>query len=315
MNYKKQLNYSINKLGDEFKKLDLTFHKMKNGKPDDVTSYWPGKGNEEIMVCVFKGQKIHEPFHRQDFFFLNYAYKNSYKALSAQYNNLITISENQCYIGQPYSGYALRGQSKDEEIIIVGILIKRETFYKNYLPIIYSDSDLFRFFINPNKNKFSEEFIHLSFDNDSFIKPLLELMVIEYANSKEDTQLILKSLFQTLILEILRFYKKTNSKIKENNILDKILEYAFSHSDGITLKKISEHFSYHPNYISALIHKNTGKKFTEIVLEKRMEKALLLMKNTNLPIEEIASMLGYSNHSNFYKVFKEYFGVTPRKYR
>ena len=63
------------------------------------------------MVCVFKGREINEPFHRQDFFFINYAWKNSYDALSAKYNNLITIGQDECYIGQPFSGYAPRGQS------------------------------------------------------------------------------------------------------------------------------------------------------------------------------------------------------------
>lgn len=38
------------------------------------------------------------------------------------------------------------------------------------------------------------------------------------------------------------------------------------------------------------------------------------MKNTKLSIEEIASMLGYTNHSNFYKAFKKYFSTTPREY-
>ena len=31
--------------------------------------------------------------------------------------------------------------------------------------------------------------------------------------------------------------------------------------------------------------------------------------------EEIAAMLGYSNHSNLYKAFKGYFGVSPREYK
>ncbi|MBR1670989.1 MAG: helix-turn-helix domain-containing protein [Butyrivibrio sp.] len=63
---------------------------------------------------------------------------------------------------------------------------------------------------------------------------------------------------------------------------------------------VATHFNYHPNYISSLLHRETGRKFTEILLEKRMERAVLLMKHTTLSIEEISSMLGYSNHSNFY---------------
>ena len=60
--------------------------------------------------------------------------------------------------------------------------------------------------------------------------------------------------------------------------------------------------------------KETGRKFTEILLEKRMERAALLLRNTTLSIEEISSLLGYSNHSNFFKAFKEYYKKTPREY-
>ena len=43
---------------------------------------WPGLPEEEIIVCVHKGTSIFETFHRQDFFFLNYAYKGSYDAIA-----------------------------------------------------------------------------------------------------------------------------------------------------------------------------------------------------------------------------------------
>ena len=45
-----------------------------------------------------------------------------------------------------------------------------------------------------------------------------------------------------------------------------------------------------------------------------MERAVLLLKNTTLSVEEITVMLGYSNTSNFYKAFREYYGTTPREY-
>ena len=87
-----------------------------------------------------------------------------------------------------------------------------------------------------------------------------------------------------------------------------------AHSDVVTLKDIAARFSYHPNYISALLHRELGKTFTEILLEQRMERAVILLKGTTLSIEEIALMLGYSNSSNFYKAFREYFHQSPRNY-
>ena len=207
MTKNKMLDLAITKLGREFDDLDLTFHKMDTTNPSDVTSYWPGTDEEDILVCVFNGDEIHEPFHRQDFFFINYAYKNSYQTLSAKYNNLIVIEEDECYIGQPYSGYALRKEKGSEAVVIFGVLIQKDSFFREYLPTVYTDSDLFRFFINPQTNKYSDEFIHLSVAKDHAIRSLLELMVVEYADRKEDTQRILRSMLQTLLLEIARRFK------------------------------------------------------------------------------------------------------------
>ena len=313
MNRLKMLNLAISKLGKEFSSLDLTFHQMKEGKQGDVTSFWPGGEDEDILICVFKGTSINEPFHRQDFFFINYAYKQDYQALSYKYDNLITIREDECYIGQPYSGYALRGNS-EKDLIIIGVLIRKDTFFSEYLPTIYTDSDLFRFFIEPQSNKFSDEFIHLTPGKDHAIRSILEAMVMEYADRREDTQRLLKSMLQTLFLQIARRYRVENAKNAPVTLSEQIIQYMADHSDIVTLKDIAAHFSYHPNYISALLHKETGRRFTEILLEKRMERAVLLLKNTTLSIEDIAAMLGYSNNSNFYKAFKEYYGKTPREY-
>ena len=310
----KAVELALNKLGIEFSSLDLSFHKMKNAQADDITSYWPGDINEDVIVCAFKGKEIHEPFHRQDFFFINYAYRNSYKALSSKYDNLITIRENECYIGQPYSGYALCGTG-EQEIIILGVLIKKEVFFREYLSVIYTDAELFRFFLNPQTNKFSDEFIHLAVPENHAIRSLLEIMAVEYADKQADTPKILKSLLQTLLLEIARRYRLEKPVVAKQTVSEQLLTYMDKHSDIVTLKTLAAHFGYHPNYISSLLRKETGRTFSEILLEKRMGRAVLLLKNTTLSIEEIAAMLGYSNHSNFYKAFKAYYGSTPREYR
>ena len=298
----KYIELAINKLGIAFNSLDLTFHQMNTGVPGDVTSYWPGPDDEDVLICVFKGKQIHEPFHRQDFFFINYAYKNSYQALSEKYNNLITINEDECYIGQPYSGYALRADN-NENVVIIGVLIRKDSFFREYLPTVYTDSALFRFFIEPQTNKFSDEYIHLPVTKDHAIRTILELMVVEYADKQEDTQRILKSMLQTLLLEIARRYRIEKHGADTKSLTEQIINYMGDHSDVVTLKDIA-----------ALLHKETGRKFTEILLEKRMERAVLLMKNTSLSLEEISVLLGYSNHSNFYKAFKEYYGMPPREY-
>ena len=80
------------------------------------------------------------------------------------------------------------------------------------------------------------------------------------------------------------------------------------------MDRIACHFTYHPNNISSLLHRELGKTFSEIVLEKRMDRAVILQRGTTLSIVEISVILGCSNNSNFYKAFHGYYGKTPREF-
>lgn len=180
----KYIDLAIHKLAVAFASLDLTFHPMDTGVPGDITSYWPGSDDEDILICVFKENQIHEPFHRQDFFF------------------------------------------------------------HEYLPTIYTDSALFRFFVEPQTNKFSEEYIHLPVTKDHAIRTILELIIVEYADKKEDTQKILKSMLQTLLLQIARRYRIENSESDTKPLARQIIDYMDDHSDVITLKDIAAHSSF-----------------------------------------------------------------------
>ena len=310
----KMLSLAIDKLGHDWPNLNWEFRDFEVNGVSDKMPQWQGDPNEDIMIVVFKGRHISEPFHRQDFFFIDYAYHLDYNALSAKFDNLITVREGDCYIGQPFSGYTLKGDSTDDDIVMIGVHIKKETFFREYLPAISMDANMFRFFLVPQTNKFSDEFIHLSFEKFSPIRSLLEIMVMEYAEKKEDTQSILKPLVLSMFLYIARKYRLEKSQAVGNTLEEKILQYINSHLETVTLKDIAAKFSYHPNYISTLLHQKLGKKFSDIVREKRMERATILMRGTDLSIEEISSMLGYSDMSNFYKAFHSQYGTSPREY-
>ena len=311
----KLLSLAINKLGHDWSHLNWEFRDflLADGTPDKM-SQWQGDPNDDIMIVVFKGRHISEPFHRQEFFFIDYAYHLDHNALSQRFNNLITVREGDCYIGQPFNGYALKGDSEDDDIIMIGVHIKKEAFFREYLPALSTDPDMFRFFLDPQTDRFSDEFIHLSFEITSPVRSLLEMMVIEYADRKEDTQLILKPMVLALFMHIARRYRLEKPLVTDVPVSEQIVRYIQAHSESVTLGDISARFSYHPNYISSLLRREQGKSFSEIVLETRMDRAAVLLKGTTLSIEEISVMLGYNNTSNFYKAFRAYYGKTPRDF-
>lgn len=191
----------------------------------------------------------------------------------------------------------------EKGIIIIGVLIQKDIFFKTFLPLLFANSKLLRFFLDPQTNQFSDEFIHLQFCEDTPIRQLLEMMVAEYANNWETKQNIIKSLVLTLFMYVSRHYTDTNKKPASDRLSDRIMQYMAVHSDTVTLKDITKNFSYHPNYISGLLHKELGKSFSEILLEQRMEKSTYLLKGTNLPIEDISAISATATPVTFTRRF------------
>jgi AraC-like DNA-binding protein len=58
-----------------------------------------------------------------------------------------------------------------------------------------------------------------------------------------------------------------------------------------------------------------GKTFTSYLNHIRIKKASELLKNPNLSVTEIAFFVGYGSFSQFMRVFKTIYGVSPKEYR
>lgn len=304
---------AVDRLREEFGTLDWTYHNCPAENQKEKMFYWPGAPEDEIMVVVHQSGGRQELFHRHDYFYFNYTYQGEYDSISFKYDNRITIREGELYAGQPFAGHALCVHD-DKETTIIGVLIQKDTFCRAFLPMLSANTKLFHFLLEPATNQFSDEYIHYKIEDDCNIRALLEMMVIEYASRQEDTQVVLKSLTLAFLIQIARQYVQANREPASESLSEKIVQYIGEHFDTVTLKEIANHFSYHPNYISTLLHRKVGKSFFEILLELRMERAVILLSGTKLSVEEISSVLGYSNTSNFYKAFKEYYHVSPREY-
>lgn len=83
----------------------------------------------------------------------------------------------------------------------------------------------------------------------------------------------------------------------------------------LSLKKISEVFSISESYFSYLFKAETGRNFSEYLEELRMQQAMHLLKETNTPLSELYSYLGYSNPNSFRRAFKKVYGASPKAFR
>lgn len=118
-----------------------------------------------------------------------------------------------------------------------------------------------------------------------------------------------------LILFELRFIVSENTNVEEGKIKE-ILEYINKHYDEcLDLSDISKVFNFNYCYLSSYFNNHCREGFSEYLNKIRIEKACELLSKNNLYVSEISSMVGYSDHSYFCRVFKKIKGHTPSDYR
>lgn len=291
--------------------MDWSYHDVP-GVADRQKMYrWPGTENENIIVTLHISSRQEQLFHRHGYFYLNYTYRGLYDVHSQKYGNVIRVNEGDIYAGQPYAGHIL--MPHDDDTVIVCILIKPEVMFDNFLPFLSGFPQFIKFVLEPSSSTYSDEIIHLSTEESDRIRGLVEGMMEEYAYAKEDTQTMLKAQLAVLLVHCARLYGQ-KIKDKSDDMAGRLLRYIDHHMTDVTLKSIGARFSYHPNYISSVIHKTLGKTFSSVLTERRMIRAARLLRGTDLSVAKIADMVGYTDASNFHKSFKEHFGCSPREY-
>ena len=82
-----------------------------------------------------------------------------------------------------------------------------------------------------------------------------------------------------------------------------------------TVSAVAKNIGIHRSYLTTIFKKKTGVSPQEYLLQCRMRRACILLSSTNNPIQAIAHNVGYDNPFTFSKIFKSYYGISPREYR
>ena len=69
------------------------------------------------------------------------------------------------------------------------------------------------------------------------------------------------------------------------------------------------------SYLSRLFKNQTGLSFSEYLLQRRMERSLILLNDSRNKIYEISDAIGYDNPKNFSRAFRSYYQMSPKEYR
>ena len=97
----------------------------------------------------------------------------------------------------------------------------------------------------------------------------------------------------------------------------KLIRYVDDHLTDVDLclSTTAEQLNMSIYAVSRLFREGTGCGFKEYVVDKRLERAMELLINTDDSVGEIARAIGFENSTYFSTVFKKHYGISPTKVR
>lgn len=132
-------------------------------------------------------------------------------------------------------------------------------------------------------------------------------------------QEIMKNLLEILIFSILRL-AQSKLVLDANTNNNRQLEYIKSYIDlyythDITLEELAKMIYTNKYQLVREFKKSYGVTPIHYLLDKRLNIAEDLLKNTNHTIEDITRIVGFNSASYFTQIFKRRVKYTPREYR
>jgi len=85
--------------------------------------------------------------------------------------------------------------------------------------------------------------------------------------------------------------------------------------EPLTREQVARSVAVSPGHLAHILKARTGRTFTELLREARVERACSLLAETDLPIAAIAADCGFCDQSYMSNVFQNLKKTTPKNYR
>ena len=205
-----------------------------------------------------------------------------------------------------------------EDDIAVNFIILPE-FFDYSLKMMGEEKNLLRdFVIDCLKGEYAEAgYMHFKVADVLPIQNLLENLIWTIWNRQPNKRSINQATMGLLFLQLMNHmeHMETNTENRKQKLIIDVLGYIEENYRDGELTRLAGVLNYDVYWLSKEIKKLTGKNYTDLVQEKRLNQAAYLLKNTAMSVTDIGLMVGYDNLSYFHRIFQKYYGTTPRKFR
>ena len=257
---------------------------------------------------------INFPSHKHNYIEFNYVYQG--KFIQIIDNKEITLQKGELIFLNQYITHEIKASS--EEDIIINFIIRPE-FFDYIVTLLDNENIISKFLLTTLYTDYDDgEYLYFKISERKDIQDLVEKIITELYTPSIMKKATIKLLLGLLLVELIKnsqdieIYSVDNY---EKMLIIQSLKYIEEFYNKATLFELAEKLNQPDYKLSKLIKKHTKMNFKELLQEKKLSKAIELIKTTNYSIVEIIELVGYENPTYFYKIFKEKFKMTPREYK
>lgn len=149
------------------------------------------------------------------------------------------------------------------------------------------------------------------------VQNLVENMVWTLLNDQPNKRSINQVTMGLLFLQLMHYTDKIShtSESFEQKLIFQVLKFIDENYKDGELTGLAALLNYNIYWLSRTIKRLTGRTYKELLQIKRLNKASFLLLNTRLSVTDISIAVGYDNTSYFHRIFRNYYGMSPKEYR
>ena len=214
---------------------------------------------------------------------------------------------------RPRPRFFVQNQQENGEVVLV--FFRKRLLYQTLLPLLVRSSSVFDFLVRCMDKESRDRLLHFVPPRGSSLHHALFALLAAGSELAPDTQTLKESFLAALLIYFSRYYLQQNSSRERKVDLDMLLRYLSEHCTDTSLDLCAAHFGYNPSYFSRMIREQSGRNFSELLRDFKLEHACMLLRETDLPVSQIATLAGYNHIGNFYKQFRGKYGFLPKELR
>jgi len=145
---------------------------------------------------------------------------------------------------------------------------------------------------------------------------ILQLLTLALADKGQAAPGVMEGYFQVIVGKLLSMLELQDTGRESEDALQSILRYISEHyTEALTRSILAKAVGYNESYISHLFAQTLKTTLPEYVHALRLQDACRWLRQTSMPVSQIAMDLGFGSLRNFNRVFLKKTGMTPRQYR